>query len=113
MPSLFEAESLPVWEAFAAGIPVLCSDVTSMPDQIGNAGLLFNPFDASDLAEKIANIWNDNSLQIALVSRGALQLSRISWKETAKRYLTLYRNSMLLPVSTNELETLNMPSEIG
>ena len=113
MPSLFEAESLPVWEAFAAGTPVLCSNVTSMPDQIGNAGLLFNPFDASDLAEKLANIWNDNSLQNELASRGALQLSQISWKETAQRYLTLYRTSMLLPVSTSELETLNMPSVIG
>jgi glycosyltransferase involved in cell wall biosynthesis len=113
MPSLFEAESLPVWEAFAAGTPVVCSNVTSMPDQIGDAGLLFNPLDASDLAEKLVNVWNDDRLQNELASRGALQMSRISWKESARRYLTLYRTSMLLPVSINELKTLNMPSEIG
>ena len=113
MPSLFEAESLPVWEAFAAGTPVICSNVTSLPDQIGDAGLLFNPFDAHDLAEKLASLWNDTSLQINLASRGSLRLSRISWKETAQRYLTLYRTSMMLPVSINDLETLDMPSEIG
>jgi glycosyltransferase involved in cell wall biosynthesis len=113
MPSLFEAESLPVWEAFAAGTPVLCSNVTSMPNQIGNAGLLFNPFDAQDLSEKLERIWDDIDLRIELASRGSLMLSHISWRETALRYLTLYRTSMSLPASINDLETLEMPSEIG
>jgi glycosyltransferase involved in cell wall biosynthesis len=113
MPSLFEAESLPVWEAFAAGTPVVCSNITSLPNQIGDAGLLFNPFDAHDLADKLSNIWSDRSLQIDLASRGSSQLSQISWRETAKRYLTLYRTSMLLHVSTNDLQSLNKPSEIG
>ena len=113
MPSLFEAESLPVWEAFAAGTPVLCSNVTSMPDQIGNAGLLFNPFDVQDLIEKLERIWDDIDLRIELASRGSLRLSHISWRETALRYLTLYRTSMSLPTSISDLATLDMPSEIG
>ena len=43
MPSLFESVSIPIYEAFQAGIPVLASNILAIPEQVGDAGLLFDP----------------------------------------------------------------------
>ena len=53
MPSLFESVSIPIYEAFALKVPVCSSNVVALPEQIGGAGLLFEPDDINDMAEKI------------------------------------------------------------
>jgi glycosyltransferase involved in cell wall biosynthesis len=54
MPSLFESVSIPIYEAFNLGVPVCCSNVVALPEQVGDAGLLFDPHDYKDIAEKIS-----------------------------------------------------------
>ena len=44
MPTLFESISLPIWEAFYFGVPVVSSNVCALPEQVVNAGLLFDPY---------------------------------------------------------------------
>ncbi len=63
VPTRFEAASGPVWEAFAAGVPVACSDVTSLPEQVGDAALTFDPDDIEAMADAILALWTDAELR--------------------------------------------------
>lgn len=70
MPTLFESVSIPVYEAFALGTPVCCSNAVALPEQVGDAGLLFNPFDVSDIANKILMYLNDEKLRQEKIKLG-------------------------------------------
>jgi glycosyltransferase involved in cell wall biosynthesis len=70
VPSLFESVSMPIWEAFYLGCPVVSSDVCALPEQVGDAGLLFDPEDVEDMAEKILQVWNDRRTRRELVAKG-------------------------------------------
>jgi glycosyltransferase involved in cell wall biosynthesis len=70
MPTLFESVSMPVYEAFALKVPVCASNVVALPEQIGDAGLLFDPTDPADMAEKIGMILSNEELALSLVSKG-------------------------------------------
>ncbi len=91
IPSLFEAASFPVWEAFMAGSPVVCSRVTSLPSQIGDAGLLFDPHDPSDIARCVARLWQNNELRRTLVDKASRNIARFTWEKTATRFRAYYR----------------------
>lgn len=54
VPTLFESVSIPIYEAFNLGVPVCCSNVVALPEQVGDAGLLFDPHDYKDIADKIS-----------------------------------------------------------
>lgn len=69
-PTLIGPTSIPPLEAMLLGTPVLCSNLFEMPKQIGDAGLLFNPYDICDIKEKILAIWNDKTLRTQLISKG-------------------------------------------
>jgi glycosyltransferase involved in cell wall biosynthesis len=62
VPSLFEANSLPIFEAWAEGIPVASSNVTALPEQVGDAGLLFDPMDPHDMGGVIERLFTDDAL---------------------------------------------------
>ncbi len=91
VPTLFEAVSFPVYEAFAECVPVACSHVTSLPDQAGDAALLFDPYDVRSIASAIARVCCDTALRRKLVERGSARLARLTWKRTAEQYLAIYR----------------------
>ena len=92
VPTLFEAISFPVFEAFAEGVAVACSAVTSLPEQVGDAALLFDPHDVEAIATVILQLHQDEALRRRLVARGHERLKRFSWTTTAKQYRALYRN---------------------
>jgi len=69
-PSQHESWSIPIMEAMACGCPVACSDVTSLPEQIGDAGLLFSPDDESRMTTAMRRLANDADLREILSSRG-------------------------------------------
>ena len=71
VPTLYEAGSYPVWEAFALGRAVACSDVTALPHQVGDAGILFNPYDDEDIARAIEALWTNRELRARLAEKGS------------------------------------------
>jgi glycosyltransferase involved in cell wall biosynthesis len=91
VPTLFEAASFPVWEAFTRGIPVACSNVTSLPEQVGDAALLFDPDDARQMAATIERIWGDRELARRLGAAGQARVATFTWARTARRFLARYR----------------------
>jgi glycosyltransferase involved in cell wall biosynthesis len=91
IPTRFEAASAPLWEAFLAGVPAACSTVTSLPEQAGDAALLFDPDRTDQLAEAIRELWEDSSLRSTLVSRGRERVGSFSWDRTARLFRAHYR----------------------
>lgn len=91
VPTLFEAASAPIWEAFLSGVPVACSNVTSLPEQVGDAALIFDPHDVSAVADAIERVWSDEDLRAELIRRGRANVGRLSWTRTARHFRALYR----------------------
>lgn len=69
VPTLFEAESLPIWEAFRLGVPVSCSNVTSIPRQVGDAALVFDPYDVEAIASAVEVLWTQPGVSEDLARR--------------------------------------------
>ena len=90
IPTLFEAGSFPMWEAFLAGTPVACSNVTSLPDQAGDAAVIFDPYDVSSIAEAIHLLWSTNDARERLVEAGTKRVAELSWVKTAEQFCLLY-----------------------
>lgn len=86
MPTFFESVSIPIWEAFYLGIPVVSSNVCALPEQVGDAGLLFDPIDVENMAEKIYRIWTDESLRRELVQKGYERVKNMTLENYAKQW---------------------------
>jgi glycosyltransferase involved in cell wall biosynthesis len=91
VPTKFESVSFPVWEAFAAGKPVACSTATSLPMQVGEAGLLFDPDRPADIAQTIKTLWQDPGLRERLGRAGTARLKQFSLDQTGRHIRSLYR----------------------
>jgi glycosyltransferase involved in cell wall biosynthesis len=79
MPTFFGPTNIPPLEAFATGCPVAISNVYAMPEQVGQAGILFNPNSIEEIAEVIYNLWTDDILVKDLRKKGVAK-SR-SWRQ--------------------------------
>src|SRR4029077_12189294 len=86
IPSLFEAASAPLWEAFLAGVPAACSNVTSLPDQAGDAALVFDPDDIDAIGEAIRRLWFDEQLRERLITAGHRRVQEFSWGRAARLF---------------------------
>lgn len=93
-PSLFGPTNIPPLEAMVLGTPVVCSDLFSMPEQIGNAGLLFNPFDVKDMALKIHRIWTDEKLRSDLRKRGYKKVKDLTLENYARQWEKIIEEAM-------------------
>ena len=80
---VFEGFGLPIVEAFQAGVPVICSNVTSMPEVAGDAALQVNPFDVKDIADAMENISGNSALRDELIAKGHEQKKMFTWHKTA------------------------------
>ncbi len=91
IPSLYEAASFPLWEAFLAGAPSACSSVTSLPRQADKASLVFDPLDVGQIATVVDRLWNDPDLRADLINRGTRRVQQFTWQATCTQFLALYR----------------------
>ena len=73
MPSSLNVSSIPVIEAMTLGTCCLCSNIAPLLEQVGDAGLLFDPSDETDISEKVWRVWNDESLRHDLSARGTVR----------------------------------------
>ena len=84
-PSYFEGFGIPVLEAFAAGTPVICSNVTSLPEVAGTAALYAEPEDIEGLSVHMHTIEKNNSTSAKLIHQGIQQKNKFSWDSTANK----------------------------
>jgi glycosyltransferase involved in cell wall biosynthesis len=90
-PSLYEGWGLPVLEAFAADLPVACSNATSLPELVGDAAILFDPLDPDAIAMAVRRVWVDDALRAGLIERGRERLGQFDWHRTALLMRAHYR----------------------
>jgi len=86
-PSLYEGFGLPILEAFAAEIPVITANNSSLPEVAGDAALFVDADSVDALAESIRSLWNNETQQKSLIERGKKQLEEFSWDRSAKKTL--------------------------
>ncbi len=92
--SVFEGFGVPIIEAMQAGVPVVTSDTTSMPEVAGDAAILVSPENVPDIAAAMTSLWKDESLRSSLVDKGFRQAASFRWETTAARvYASLQKLS--------------------
>jgi len=89
-PSLYEGFGLPPLEAMAAGAPVITSNVSSLPEVVGDAALLIDPMDTSAIARAMASVLSDPRLREDLIRRGRERVKAFSWTRSVARIRAVY-----------------------
>lgn len=89
-PSLYEGFGLPIIEAMACGLPVVASNVSSIPEVVGDAGLLVNPYNSDEIEKGIYSILFNDHLRGELIQKGLQRSKLFSWGKTAKGYIKVY-----------------------
>ncbi|MGA8212333.1 MAG: glycosyltransferase family 1 protein [Candidatus Sulfotelmatobacter sp.] len=84
-PSLYEGFGLPALEAMACGVPVVTSNVCSLPEVVGDAAILIDPLRVEDIADAIRRLVEDSVLRQRLREKGLMRAKKFSWHETARR----------------------------
>lgn len=108
-PSKFEGWGLPVTEAFLAGAPVACSNVTSLPDLAGDAALIFDPHRPEEIADAVLHLWSDEALRSTLIARGKKNVERFTWDRTARIFRAHYRQIADRPLTEEDRALLAAP----
>jgi len=93
-PSRYEGFGLPPLEAMACGAPVVTSNVSSLPEVVGDAAMLVNPENVFDIARGVRQLLLDETLRRELIRRGRLQAARFSWERTARQVLEIYKETV-------------------
>ncbi len=93
-PSLYEGFGLPVLEAMACGVPVVTSNVSSLPEVAGDAALLTDPRDAPALCDALERILRDDSLRAELRRRGLERAATFSWEKAARETIGVYQEAV-------------------
>ncbi|HUR17788.1 MAG TPA: glycosyltransferase family 1 protein [Acidimicrobiales bacterium] len=89
-PSRLEGFGLPALEAMARGVPVIASNRTALPEVVGDAGLLVDPDDAQELADRLAEVASDPDLRERLSAAGRRRADELSWDRAARSYIRLF-----------------------
>jgi glycosyltransferase involved in cell wall biosynthesis len=93
-PSLYEGFGLPVLEAMARGVPVACSDASSLPEVAGDAALLFDPHDEAAIASSLQRLLSERALAERLREAGRRRVREFTWQRTARATIDSYLRAL-------------------
>jgi glycosyltransferase involved in cell wall biosynthesis len=108
-PSRFEGWGLPICEAFSEGLPVVSSSASSLPDLVADAGLLFDPDQPEEMADRIRRVWADPDLRSSLAARGRERASAFSFDHAARLFRAHYRRLGDRPLTEEDRILLRTP----
>ena len=91
-PSLWEGFGFPVLEAMACGTPVITSNISSLPEVVGDASILINPYVVEEITSAMKEIITDNNLRSQLKILGLKRAKAFSWKNTGEKTLAILAN---------------------
>lgn len=94
-PSLYEGFGLPVLEAMASGVPVVCSNSSSLPEVVGRAGFMCDPEDTIRFTELLYASLEDEILQAEAIKNGLLQSQSFSWQKCAEKTMDVYKKVLV------------------
>ena len=92
-PSTVETFGNPLLEAMAHGVPIVTSSTAAMPEVIGDAGLMFDPNNAEEIASQISRLLLDPALRVELGRKAAIRAQSFTWEESARRTLDVLRQA--------------------
>lgn len=92
--SLYEGFGLPILDAFACGLPVVTSNVSSMPEVGGDAAFYTDPFNVEEMRKQIKEVMNNKKLRMDMIEKGFKQEKNFSWEKTSKQTADIYREVM-------------------
>ncbi len=95
-PSIYEGFGLPVLEAMSYGTPVVTSNVSSLPEIAGDAGILVDPYQSADICEGMLRVLSDRSKREEMIRLGDRQVRKFSWRKSAEETWQVYRDVMHL-----------------
>lgn len=90
LPSIYEGFGFSMLEGMASGVPVIGARATSIPEVVGDAGLLFDPSDENELAKQIETLLTDPAVRSRLIQKGIDRARQFTWKNCAEKTLTIY-----------------------
>lgn len=92
-PSYFEGFGLPPLEAMQCGAPTIVGNLTSLPEVVGNASILVDPFEVKDIASALSRLITDSELRASLRTAGLQRARLFDWRDTAKKTLAVYERA--------------------
>lgn len=90
-PSLYEGFGVPILDAFAAELPVITSNVSSMPEIGGDAAMYVDPYSIEDIKEKLNEVINNQDLRKEMIKKGLARIKLFSWEKAAEETANIYR----------------------
>jgi len=89
LPSFYEGFGLPIPEAMSYGLPVICSNVSSLPEAAGGAALLVNPNNPKEIAEAMKKVFGDDDLRKKMIEKGFENVKKFSWEKCARETMNV------------------------
>jgi glycosyltransferase involved in cell wall biosynthesis len=92
LPSLYEGFGIPPLEAMACGVPVITADNSSLPEVVGDAGILVDAYDQDALVDALDQLLTDPATRAELTSRGLSRAAQFTWAKAAQQLLATYNH---------------------
>jgi glycosyltransferase involved in cell wall biosynthesis len=92
LPSLYEGFGFPVVEAMACGCPVITSNISSLPEVVGDAAIMVNPQNADSLARAMRQVLIDSGLSNNMIKKGLVQAKKFTWEKAAEQTMEVYNS---------------------